>query len=56
MNSMTWKLAKLGKFMLVRMDTSDVEKTKNLCEQNFKGDENNKPVDEEDTQRSYFNS
>jgi len=38
------------------MDTSDVEKTKNLCEQNFKGDENNKPVDEEDTKRSYFNS
>lgn len=42
--------------MLVRMDTSNVEKTKNLCEQNFKGDANNKPLDEEDTQQSYFNS
>jgi len=28
----------------------DVEKIKNLCEQNFKGEANNKQLDSEDTQ------
>ena len=32
------------------MNTSHVEKIKNLCEQNFKGEANNKQLDKEDTQ------
>ena len=33
-----------------------VEKIKNLREQNFKGEANNKQLDSEDTQRSDFSS
>ena len=42
--------------MLVLMNTTHVEKIKNLHEQNFKGEANNKQLDSEDTQRSDFSS
>ena len=34
----------------------DVEKIKNLREQNFKGEANNKEMDSEDTQRNDFST
>jgi len=41
-NSIARKLAKLGKLILVLMNTSDVEKIKNRSEQNFEDEANNK--------------
>ena len=56
MNSMAWKLAKWAKFQQVVMKTNMVKKIKNLREQNFKGEANNKQLDSEDTQQSDFSS
>ena len=44
--------------MTAQTNTSDVErkKIKNLREQNFEGEGNNKLLDEEDSQRSNLNS
>ena len=50
------KASQMSKVCASSHNCPHVEKLKNLCEQNFKGETSNKQLDSEDTQQSDFSN